>query len=329
MAKLNNIEALNDALSISMKEDERIVLYGEDAGFEGGVFRATQGLQEKYGVDRVFDAPIAEATTAGTGVGLAIAGMKPIVEMQFQGFAYASFQQIFTHAARIRNRTRGRFTCPLVVRMPMGGGVRALEHHSESIEAMFAHVPGVKVILPSNPYDMKGMMIAALKQDDPVVFLESKKIYRAFKQEVPEGSYEVEIGKANVIKEGESITLVTYGAQVHDSIQAIEMLSQTNPEIDVELIDLRTISPIDTDTIVESVKKTGKLLIVHEAVKSFSVSSEIIARVNEKAFEYLEAPLSRLTGFDITIPLASGEGIHAINPEKVANKIKEVVAFKA
>ncbi len=329
MAKLNNIEALNDALTIAMKEDERIVLFGEDAGFEGGVFRATQGLQEKYGEKRVFDAPIAEATIAGTGVGLAIAGMRPIVEMQFQGFSYASFQQIFTHAARIRNRSRGRFNCPLIVRMPMGGGVRALEHHSEAIEAMFGHVPGVKVVMASNPYDMKGLLFAALKEEDPVVFLESKKIYRSFKQEIPNEKYEVEIGKANIIKEGSSITVVTYGAQVHDSIKAIEILAQSNPEIDVELIDLRTISPIDTETIVNSVKKTGRLLIVHEAVKSFSVSSEIITRVNEKAFEYLEAPLSRLTGLDITVPLAAGEGIHAIDEHKVAKKIKEIMAFKA
>ncbi|NQZ29164.1 MAG: alpha-ketoacid dehydrogenase subunit beta [Mycoplasmatales bacterium] len=329
MAKLNNIEALTNALEIAMKEDERIVVFGEDVGFEGGVFRATQGLQEKFGSERVFDSPISEATIVGTGVGLAIAGMKPIVEMQFQGFSYSGLQQLFTHAARIRNRSRGRYTCPLIVRMPMGGGVRALEHHSESIEAIFAHIPGVKVVMPSNPYDMKGMMLAAIKEDDPVVFLESKKIYRAFKQEVPDGMYEVELGKANIIKEGSSITLVTYGAQVHDSIKAIENLMQTNPEIDVELIDLRTISPIDTETLIQSIKKTGRMVIAHEAVKSFSVSSEIIARINEEAFEYLEAPITRVTGYDITIPLATGEKHHMINPEKIAAKIKEVAAFKA
>ncbi|TCG10957.1 alpha-ketoacid dehydrogenase subunit beta [Mycoplasma todarodis] len=329
MAKLNNIEALTNALEVAMEADERIVIFGEDAGFEGGVFRATQGLQKKFGEDRVFDAPISEATIVGTGVGLAIAGMKPVVEMQFQGFSYAGLQQLFTHAARIRNRSRGRFSCPLIVRMPMGGGVRALEHHSESIEAIFAHIPGVKVVMPSNPYDMKGMMLAALKEDDPVVFLESKKIYRAFKQEVPEGMYKVELGKANVIKEGESVTVVTYGAQVHDSIKAVEELMQTNPEIDVELIDLRTISPIDTETLVNSIKKTGRMIIVHEAVKSFSVSSEIMARVSEKAFEYLEAPISRVTGYDITIPLATGEKHHMVDSKKIAEKIKEVVAFKA
>ncbi|CAM9105547.1 alpha-ketoacid dehydrogenase subunit beta [Mycoplasma todarodis] len=329
MAKLNNIEALTNALEIAMKADERIVVFGEDVGFEGGVFRATQGLQEKFGPERVFDSPISEATIVGTGVGLAIAGMRPIVEMQFQGFSYAGLQQLFTHAARIRSRSRGRYTCPLIVRMPMGGGVRALEHHSEAIEAIFAHIPGVKVVMPSNPYDMKGMMLAAIKEEDPVVFLESKKIYRAFKQEVPDGMYEVEIGKANVIKEGNSITLVTYGAQVHDSIKAIEDLMKSNPEIDVELIDLRTISPIDTETLIKSVKKTGRMVIAHEAVKSFSVSSEIIARINEEAFEYLEAPITRVTGYDITIPLATGEKHHMVSPEKIAAKIKEVVAFKA
>ncbi|NQZ66236.1 MAG: alpha-ketoacid dehydrogenase subunit beta [Mycoplasmatales bacterium] len=329
MAKLNNIEALNNALVVAMESDPRIVIFGEDAGFEGGVFRATQGLQEKFGVERVFDSPISEATIVGTGVGLAIAGMRPIVEMQFQGFSYAGFQQLFTHAARVRNRSRSRFTCPLIVRMPMGGGVRALEHHSESFEAIFAHVPGVKVVMPSNPYDMKGLMLASIKENDPVVFLESKKIYRSFKQEVPEGHYEIPLGKANILRNGSSITLVTYGAQVHDAIKAMGELAKTNPEIEVELIDLRTISPIDTNTIVESVKKTGRLLIVHEAVKSFSVSSEIIARINEKAFEYLEAPIARLTGHDITVPLATGEGYHSIDAYKIQTKIKDVMSFKS
>ena len=325
---LNNIEALNQAIKQAMQTDENVVLWGEDAGFEGGVFRATSGLQEEFGTDRVFDAPIAEAAIAGIGIGAAIYGMRPVVELQFQGFSLPAVQQIFTHAARMRNRSRGRFNVPLVIRMPMGGGVRALEHHSEALEAMFAHIPGLKVVMPSTPYDTKGLMTSAIKDNDTVIFLEPKKLYRSFKQEIPEEQYEIEIGKANVIKEGESITLVTYGAQVQDSIKAIQSLMETNPEIDIELIDLRTIKPIDTDTIIESVKKTGRLLVVHEAVKSFSVSSEIIARVNEGAFTSLMAPPTRLTGWDITVPLAKGEGYHAISEERIKDKILEVMSFE-
>lgn len=322
---LNNIGAVTDALALMMEKDPTVVLWGQDAGFEGGVFRATEGLQKQFGISRVFDAPIAEATIAGVGVGAALYGLKPVVEMQFQGFSYPAFQQLMAHAARYRNRTRGRFTVPMVVRMPMAGGVRALEHHSEAIEALYAHIPGLKVVMPSTPYDTKGLLIAAINDPDPVIFLEPKKIYRSFKQEVPAGIYEVEIGKANVLVEGSDLTLVTYGAQVHEALAA---LKQLNGEYSVELIDLRTISPLDTDTIINSVKKTGRLLVVHEAVKSFSVSAEIITRVNEKAFEFLLAPPARLTGYDITVPLARGEGFHAINDKKILNKIKEVMSFE-
>lgn len=322
---LNNIGAVTDALALMMEKDPTVVLWGEDAGFEGGVFRATEGLQKQFGISRVFDAPIAEATIAGVGLGAALYGLKPVVEMQFQGFSYPAFQQLMAHAARYRNRTRGRFTVPMVVRMPMAGGVRALEHHSEAIEALYAHIPGLKVVMPSTPYDTKGLLIAAINDPDPVIFLEPKKIYRSFKQEVPAGIYEVEIGKANVLVEGSDLTLVTYGAQVHEALAA---LKQLNGEYSVELIDLRTISPLDTDTIINSVKKTGRLLVVHEAVKSFSVSAEIITRVNEKAFEFLLAPPARLTGYDITVPLARGEGFHAINDKKILNKIKEVMSFE-
>lgn len=322
---LNNIGAVTDALALMMEKDPTVVLWGEDAGFEGGVFRATKGLQKQFGISRVFDTPIAEATIAGVGVGAALYGLKPVVEMQFQGFSYPAFQQLMAHAARYRNRTRGRFTVPMVVRMPMAGGVRALEHHSEAIEALYAHIPGLKVVMPSTPYDTKGLLIAAINDPDPVIFLEPKKIYRSFKQEVPAGIYEVEIGKANVLVEGSDLTLVTYGAQVHEALAA---LKQLNGEYSVELIDLRTISPLDTDTIINSVKKTGRLLVVHEAVKSFSVSAEIITRVNEKAFEFLLAPPARLTGYDITVPLARGEGFHAINDKKILNKIKEVMSFE-
>lgn len=320
---LNNIGAVTNALELMMAKDSRVVLWGEDAGFEGGVFRATEGLQKKFGVERVFDAPIAEAAIAGVAIGAAIAGLRPVVEMQFQGFSYPAFQQMFTHAARYRNRSRSRFTVPMVMRMPMAGGVRALEHHSEAIEALFAHIPGLKVVMPSTPYDTKGLLIAAINDPDPVIFLEPKKIYRAFKQEVPEGIYEVPIGKAAVVKPGKDLTIVTYGAQVHESIAAIK--DEALAKYDIELIDLRTIKPLDAETIIESVKKTGKILVVHEAVKSFSVSAEIITLVNEKAFDYLDAPPARLTGYDITVPLAKGENFHAISKEKIIAKVKEIL----
>ena len=325
---LNNIEAVTNALQVAMRNDKNVVLWGQDAGFEGGVFRSTQGLQKEFGIERVWDSPIAEAAMVGVGVGASIYGLRPVVEMQFQGFSFPGFQQLIVHAARYRNRSRGRFTVPMVLRMPMGGDVRALEHHSEAIEALFAHIPGLKVIMPSNPYDTKGLLISAIKDNDPVVFLEPKKLYRSFKQEIPSGEYEIEIGKANVIKEGKTITLVTYGTQVHDSIEAIQELQKENPEIDVELIDLRTIKPLDTETIINSVAKTGRLLVVHEAVSSFSVSAEIIARVNEKVFLNLIAPPARLTGYDITIPLARGEKMFVVDKTKIKNKIKEVVGFE-
>lgn len=325
---MNNIEAVTNALQVMMRKDKDVVLWGEDAGYEGGVFRATKGLQAEFGEERVWDAPIAEAAIVGVGVGAAIYGIRPVVELQFQGFSYPAMQQIISHVARYRNRSRGRFTVPMVIRMPMGGDIRALEHHSEAVEALFAHIPGLKVVMPSTPYDTKGLLIAAIKSNDPVIFLEPKKLYRAFKQEVPTGEFEVEIGKANVIKEGKTLSLVTYGAQVHDAIAAIQELEKTNPEIDVELIDLRSIKPLDTETIINSVVKTGRILVVHEAVKSFSVSAEIITRVNEKAFLSLLAPPTRLTPPDITVPLARGEKMHTITPKKIIQKIKEVVSYQ-
>lgn len=325
---VNNIEAVTNALDLNMEKDSSIILYGEDAGFEGGVFRATQGLQAKFGEKRVFDAPIAEAAIMGTAVGASIAGMKPIVEMQFSGFSFPALMNLFTHAARYRNRSRGRFTCPLVIRMPMGGGVKALEHHSEALEAIYSHVPGLKVVMPSTPYDTKGLLTAAINDPDPVVFFEPKRIYRAFKQEIPEGLYEVEIGKANVIFEGNDVTLVTYGANVHDCLAAINSLKSTNPNISVELIDLRTIKPWDRQTVIESVKKTGRLMVVHEAVKSFSVSAEIITTINEKAFYHLKAAPVRLTGWDITVPYAQGETLHMVSVERIASEIVKLVSIK-
>lgn len=325
---VNNVEAVTNAIDLCMEKDPSVIVYGEDSGFEGGVFRATQGLQAKYGERRVFDSPIAETAIVGTAVGAALAGLKPVVEMQFSGFSFPGMMNLFAHAARYRNRSRGRFHCPLVVRMPMGGGVKALEHHSESLEAIFAHIPGLKVIMPATPYDTKGLLVAAIKDPDPVVFFEPKRIYRAFKQEIPEEMYEIEIGKANVVTQGTDLTVVSFGASLHDALAAVNKVKETNPEISVELIDLRTIKPWDRNTVINSVQKTGKLLIVHEAVKSFSVSAEIIATVNEKAFYSLKAAPVRLTGWDITVPYALGETLHMVSPDRIAKEIVALASIK-
>lgn len=333
MALYSNIQALTNALDIAMQQDTSIVIYGEDVGFVGGVFRATRGLQKKYGSERCFDAPIAEASLVGIAVGMAINGLRPIVELQFQGFAYPAFQQLFSHVARFRNRTRGRFTCPMVVRMPVNlWGLKGLEHHSEAIEAMFAHVPGFKVVIPAKPADVKGMMLAAVKSPDPVIFLEPLRNYYTPKAEVPDEPYLIEIGKAKQITQYENheqpdLTIVTYGPLVYDCEAALAILEQQNFKI--ELIDLMTIHPWDQTTVINSVKRTGRILIVHEAVKSFSVSSEIIARINETCFEYLQCPPARLTGYDVTVPLYQGEHWFKITKEKIINQVQKMMAYEA
>lgn len=322
---LNMVQAINQALIEEMNSDETIVVYGEDVGVEGGVFRVTADLQKKYGEKRVFDTPLAESAIVGTAVGMAINGLRPIVEMQFSGFSYPAFNQIISHVARMRNRSRGKYNLPMVIRAPYGGGIRALEHHSESTEALYAQIPGLKVVIPSTPYDAKGLLISAIRDNDPVLFWEPKRIYRAFKQEVPEGTYEIPIGKAKIIQSGEDITVVSWGAMVRDVQKAIEMVKVK--DISVELIDLRTIAPIDRESFIESVKKTGRILVVHEAPKTLGVGAEIISIVNEKAFLYLEAPPTRLTGFDTTFPLPRGEQHYIPTPERIAKTIEDVVRY--
>lgn len=323
--KLNIVEAVNQALMNEMENDKTVVVYGEDVGLEGGVFRATVGLQEKFGKIRAFDTPLAESAIVGTAVGMAINGLKPVVELQFMGFSYPAFNQIISHVARMRNRSRGRYTLSMVIRAPYGGGIRALEHHSESTEALYAHIPGLKVVIPSTPYDTKGLLIAAIRDPDPVLFLEPKRIYRAFRQEVPEEAYVLPIGKAKIIEEGEDITIVTWGAMVRDVQKAGEMVKSKG--INPEIIDLRTISPIDRDTIIDSVKKTGRIIIVHEAPKTLGVGGEIVALVNEKAFLYLEAPPTRITGFDTIFPLPRGEKHYIPSPERIAKTIEDLVKY--
>jgi pyruvate dehydrogenase E1 component beta subunit len=324
MAVKSILQAINEGLDQAMDKDESIVVYGEDVGYEGGVFRATAGLQKKYGEARVFDSPIAEAAIAGSALGMSLNGLKPVVEMQFSGFSLPAFNQIVTHVARFRNRSRGKYHVPMVVRMPYGGGVRALEHHSESLETLYAHIPGLKLVIPSTPYDAKGLMIAAINDPDPVIIMEPKRIYRAFKQDIPDEPYEVEIGKARIVKEGKDLTIIAWGALVREVEKAMKDL-----DVDAEIIDLRTIAPMDTETIINSVKKTGRVLVVHEAYKSFGPAAEIISRINEDAFFYLEAAPKRLAGFDVTIPLPKGENHFIIKPEQIAYEVKKLMAEKA
>jgi len=322
---LSLIEAITHALDFEMGRDDTIVVYGEDVGFEGGVFRATKGLQAKYGPERCFDSILAESSIVGSGIGMAINGLKPVVEIQFSGFMFPGFNQIVTHAARMRNRSRGLYTVPMVIRMPYGGGVRALEHHSESLEVLFAHTAGLKVVIPSTPYDAKGLLLAAIRDPDPVIFLEPKRIYRAFKQEVPEDDYIIPIGKAKILKQGNDMTVVSWGALVRDTQKAIDKLEGEG--YSVEHIDLRTISPIDKETIINSVQKTGRFVVVHEAAKSFGPGAELMSIVNEGAFLHLEAPPTRVAPPDIIVPLPKGEHHYLPSVDHIYLELKKVLTF--
>lgn len=325
MKVMNIVQSINHTLDLKLSEDQDIVIYGEDIGVEGGVFRVTQNLQKTHGTNRVFDSPLAESGIVGTAVGMCAAGLRPIVEMQFSGFVYPAMNQIVTHAARMRNRSRGKYTVPMVIRMPYGGNIKALELHSESMEAIFGHVPGIKVVIPSTPYDAKGLLISSIEDDDPVIFMEPKKIYRAIKQEVPEEKYKLPIGKARVLQEGDDLTVVTYGAMVREVQRAIVLAKKDN--INIELIDLRTIFPIDRETITNSIKKTGKILIVTEGPTSFGVGAELIAIANEEAFLHLEAPPSRLSGFDTVPPLPKGEHFYFHSPNRIFYEIQKLFNF--
>lgn len=326
MAQVNLITAIKQTLDQQLNLNDKIVIYGEDAGYEGGVFRATQGLQEKYGKERVFDTPIAESSIVGSAIGMAINGLKPIVEIQFDGFIFPAFTQIISHLARFRARTRGNYPVPVVIRVPVGGGIRGLEHHSENIETFFGHIPGLKIVIPSTPYDAKGLLTAAINSNDPVIFMEPKRIYRSGRQEVPEESYEVPIGKAKILKEGTDLTIVGWGAKLREINAAVKEYEDEN-NVSIEVIDLRTISPIDYKTITESVKKTGKFLVVHEANTTYGPGAELIALINEKAFLYLEAPASRLGSFDVVVPLPKAEHHYIITKDRIKAKIAELVNY--
>jgi pyruvate dehydrogenase E1 component beta subunit len=326
MKVLTLLEAVTDAMRTEMKADSSVVVFGEDVGLQGGVFRATAGLQKDFGEARCFDTPISESGIVGAALGMAVAGLRPVVEIQFSGFAFPAFNQIASHVSRIRNRTRGALSAPLVIRMPYGGGIRAPEHHSESMEASFGHIPGLKVVIPSTPHDAKGLLIAAIRDPDPVMFLEPARAYRAVRQEVPEEAYTVEIGKARVEAEGDELTLVSYGAQMIESRQARAALAAEGRS--VELIDLRTIYPWDVATVVGSVRKTGRLLVVHEGPRNFGVASELVAAVMEQAFDCLEAPPVRLAGPHVVYPMPRGERHYLLTVEHILAEARKVLSYE-
>lgn len=326
MTKLNLVRAVNQALRTEMDLDQRVLVLGEDVGENGGVFRATEDLWDRFGADRVIDTPLAESGIIGTSIGLAAAGLRPVAEIQFMGFIYPAFDQLISHAARLRNRSRGRFTCPMVVRAPYGGGIHAPEHHSESTESFFMHTPGLKVVIPSTPYDAKGLLIAAIRDPDPVIFLEPKRLYRAGREDVPDTDYTLPIGEAAIRQEGSDVTLIAWGAMMRVVLEAAAEL-QASEEIAAEVIDLRSLYPLDTDTIIQSVRKTGRVVIVHEAPKTGGAGAELMARINDEALLYLEAPMARVTGFDIPMPLLKREAFYLPHTQRVVSAVREVVHF--
>ncbi|HET7569739.1 MAG TPA: alpha-ketoacid dehydrogenase subunit beta [Gammaproteobacteria bacterium] len=323
MAKITLIEAVTMAMAYELEHDDSVVVFGEDVGPNGGVFRATAGLQERFGKERVFDTPLAESMIAGLAVGMSAQGMKPIGEIQFSGFAYPAFDQLISHAARMRHRTRGRLHCPMVIRAPSGGGIHAPEHHSESMEAIYAHTPGLRCVMPSSPARAYGLLLASIRDPDPVVFLEPKRIYRLVKQEVPDNGDALPLDTCFVLREGEDVTMVTWGAMVHETLKAAEAMAKEG--VSCEVIDLATISPIDYETILESVEKTGRLVVVHEAPRNVGVGAEIAAEVAEKAIYSLLAPIQRVTGYDTVMPLFRREMDYLPSTARVVAAVKKTL----
>lgn len=322
--KMHMVAALNSAFKNVMAEDNLVIVLGEDVGIDGGVFRVTDKLQEEFGKDRVIDTPLAEAGIIGASIGLAINGMKPVCEMQFSGFSYQAFHHVKQHMARFRQRSNSTASLPMVMRAPCAGGIRALEHHSESPESFFIHCQGIKVIMPSCPKDAKGLMISAIKDPNPVVFLEPKSIYRSFKEEVPEESYEIEIGKANVVQEGSDVTIISWGAMVRVAKKAAEELGDS---VSCEIVDLRTLWPFDIETVKKSVEKTKRVVIVQEATRACSLSSELVAQIQERCILSIEAPIKRVTAFDLPFPQFALENYFLPNTTRVKKAIREVREF--
>ncbi|WP_028545461.1 alpha-ketoacid dehydrogenase subunit beta [Paenibacillus taiwanensis] len=325
MAQMNMKEAIRDAMRVELKRDPNVILFGEDVGHVGGVFRATEGLQKEFGEDRVFDTPLAESAIGGMAVGLGVQGFRPIAEIQFVGFIYEALDQMCVQAARMRYRSGGRYNSPIVFRTPFGGGVKAAELHTDSLEGLLVQTPGIKVVIPSNPYDAKGLLISAIRDNDPVFFMEHLNLYHAFRDEVPEGEYTVELGKANVVREGKDVTILSYGLMVHTSMKAAAELEKQG--IQAEVIDLRTLMPLDIDTIVASIKKTNRCIIVQEAQKTSGVAAEVIAQINEKAILHLEAPVLRVAGPDTVYPFAQIEDQWLPTPARIVESVNKVLNF--
>jgi 2-oxoisovalerate dehydrogenase E1 component beta subunit len=298
--QMNLVQAINSALALEMERDDRVVVLGEDVGKVGGVFRVTAGLWERFGDDRVIDTPLAEGGIIGSAIGMALYGLRPVPEIQFADFIFPAFDQIVSEAAKYRYRSGGEYPCPMVIRTPVGGGIRGGHYHSQSPESLFIHTAGLKVVCPSNPYDAKGLLLSAIRDDDPILFFEPKRVYRAVKMDVPDGEYTIPIGQAKVVREGAGLTVIAWGAMLYEALAAAEEVAAQG--VDAEVIDLRTLWPVDIDTIIESVKKTGRVVIVHEAPKSCGFGSELTALITEKAFLHLEAPPVRVTGFDTPFP---------------------------
>jgi pyruvate dehydrogenase E1 component beta subunit len=324
MAKMTMVQALNLALRQEMEKDDGVIVFGEDVGLNGGVFRVTDGLFQQFGEQRSVDTPLAESAIVGMAIGMAVYGLKPVCEMQFSGFSYFAFHQIESHASRLRCRSQGRLHVPLVVRMPYGGGVRALEHHSESREAYYAHTPGIKIVIPSGPRNARALLISALRDPDPVIFFEPKASYRAFREDVPEKEETFPIGKSQIVREGKDVTIISYGAMMRPVLEAASELNEKGG-IEAELIDLLTISPMDDHLFTQSVKKTGRAVVVHEAPRSFGAGAEVIARIMEKSFYYLEAPVARVTGADITIPIFSRERAYLPDKERIVQAVRKTL----
>ncbi|MCC6679226.1 MAG: alpha-ketoacid dehydrogenase subunit beta [Phycisphaerales bacterium] len=324
MANLTLVQAITLALQQEMEKDERVVLLGEDVGLNGGVFRVTEGLQKRFGPDRVIDTPLSESGIMGTAIGLAMAGMRSIPEIQFEGFLGPAYDQLVNHAARYRSRTRGAVTVPMTVRVPVGGGIHAPELHSDSPEAIYAHSPGIKVVMPCTPRDAKGLLISAIRDPDPVIFFEPKRVYRSFREEVPEDEYTIPIGQAKVVNEGTDLTVVTWGATVFQCLEAMDNLPE---DVSIELVDLRTIYPLDVDTVVQSVQKTGRCVVVHEAPKTAGMGAEISALIQEHCFLHLKAPVQRVTGFDTMMPYYKLELDYLPDAKKIGESVMQTLAY--
>ncbi|MFZ0451826.1 MAG: alpha-ketoacid dehydrogenase subunit beta [Desulfatiglandaceae bacterium] len=325
MAKMTMVQALNLALRQEMEKDDSVIVLGEDVGVDGGVFRVTDGLFEQFGEQRCFDTPLAESGIVGMSIGMAVYGLKPVCEIQFSGFSYLNFHQIECHAARLRLRSQGQVHVPMVLRTPYGGGVRALEHHSESREVFYAHIPGIKMVIPSGPRNARALLAAAIRDPDPVIFFEGKAIYRAFREEVPEEEETMAIGTSQVVRDGKDLTMISYGAMMRPTLDAARELKEKDG-VEAEVIDLLTISPLDDKRFVESVTKTGHAMVIHEAPRSFGPGAEIVSRLMEKAFYFLEAPIARVTGFDVTIPLFSRENAYLPNVRRIVTSARKILS---